>query len=222
MTGQPLLRSDIEQLNGLIADVGFKFPELWSAQFLDTLPYAPPSASADQVVAASTATASEAILEDLKHRLIALHEQTNRQTAGPAWEKLLTDLFALASLAPRGSFRVIDEQIDGSFVLDGQIYLLEAKWEATPVGEDELLIFSGKVAGKSTFTRGLFVSLNGFSTPGLNAITRGKQPNSVLMDGADLWQVLEGRVALDDLVRAKVRRLAEEGRVFVPARELLG
>ncbi len=44
--------------------------------------------------------------------------------------------------------------------------------------------------------------------------------NSVLMDGADLWQILEGRVGLDDLMRSKVRRLAEEGRVFVPAREL--
>jgi len=40
------------------------------------------------------------------------------------------------------------------------------------------------------------------------------------MDGADLWQILEGRVGLDDLMRSKVRRLAEEGRVFVPAREL--
>lgn len=221
-TGQPLLRRDIEQINELIADVGFKYPELWSAQFLDMLPYSPPSESAEQAAPASTATESAATLEDLKLRLITLHKQANRQAAGLALEKLLTDLFALADLAPRGSFRVIGEQIDGSFVLDGQIYLLEAKWEATPVGEDELLVFSGKVAGKSTFTRGLFVSLSGFSSPGLNAITRGKQPNSVLMDGADHWQVLESRVALDDLVRAKVRRLGEEGRVFVPARELLG
>ena len=125
-------------------------------------------------------------------------------------------------MAPRGSFRVTGEQIDGSLVLDAQIYLLEAKWERDPIGEGELLVFSGKVAGKSTFTRGLFISLSGYSDAGLKAITRGKQPNSVLMDGTDLWLVLDERIGLRELLRDKVRRLAEEGRVFIPARELVG
>ncbi len=134
----------------------------------------------------------------------------------------MNDLFAFAELAPRSAFRIIGEQIDGSFVLDGQTYLLEAKWHADRVGEDDLLVFYGKVTAKSAFTRGLFVSLSGFTKPGLDAFTRGKQPNSVLMDCADLWQVLEARMGLPDLLRAKVRRLAEEGSVFVPARELFG
>ena len=30
---------------------------------------------------------------------------------------------------PRGSFRLIGEQIDGSFHLEGETYLLEAKWQ---------------------------------------------------------------------------------------------
>ena len=209
-SGQPLFRSDVEQLNQLIADVGFKFPELWSQRFLESLPDSSPPRPADRFPQGTTPSEPEMTLDELKTRFIELHQQADRQAAGLALERLLTDLFALAKLAPRGSF-----------ILDGQIYLLEAKWERDPIGEDELLIFYGKVAGKSTFTRGLFISLSGFTGPGLDAITRGKQPNSVLMDGTDFWLILDSRVALIELLRDKVRHLAEEGRVFIPARELL-
>jgi hypothetical protein len=218
--GRALCRRDIEELNRLIAQIGFKFPDLWSPSFLASLPEGsgserqPPTSAADRQEGPA--------LGDLKARLIELHQSSDRQAAGLALESLLTELFAHAGLAPRGSFRVVGEQIDGSFLLDGQTYLVEAKWTAPSISEDALLVFYGKVSAKSTFTRGLFLSVNGFTRPALDAITRGKQPNSVLMDGADLWQVLEGRIALTDLLRAKVRRLAEEGSVFVPARELFG
>jgi len=219
--GQPISRKDIEQLNRLIADLGFKFPELWSERFLDTLPDAsrltPADARGEDGLVEPRPT-----LQDFKLQLLALRQQPDRQAAGLALEKLLTEVFALSNLAPRGSFRVTGEQVDGSLVLDAQIYLVEAKWERDPIGEGELLVFSGKVAGKSTFTRGLFISLSGYSDTGLKAITRGKQPNSVLMDGTDLWLVLDERIGLRELLRDKVRRLAEEGRVFIPARELVG
>jgi hypothetical protein len=221
--GRPVTRRDIEELNRVIADIGFKFPDLWSPRFLGSLPEETTLAHTDGAVPEQIkAVQTQATLEELKAWLLELHAQPDRSTAGLALERLLNVLFALANLAPRGSFRVVGEQIDGSFVLENQTYLVEAKWTAGPIREDELLIFYGKVSAKSSFTRGVFVSLNGFTAPALDAITRGKQPNSVLMDGADLWQVLEGRITLADLLAAKVRRLAEEGRVFIPARELLG
>src|SRR5579864_1897021 len=167
--GQPISRKDIEQLNRLIADLGFKFPELWSERFLDTLPDAsrltPADARGEDGLVEPRPT-----LQDFKLQLLALRQQSDRQAAGLALEKLLTEVFALSNLAPRGSFRVTGEQVDGSLVLDAQIYLVEAKWERDPIGEGELLVFSGKVAGKSTFTRGLFISLSGYSDAGLKAI----------------------------------------------------
>jgi len=216
--GNPLFRSDIDQLNRLIADVGFKFPELSSERFLQSLPEQSTVEPPTEMVGTQSDDATS--LDDLKQRLLELSGQLDRPQAGLALESLLADLFALARLAPRGSFQLVGEQIDGSCLLDDQVYLVEAKWTKDPIGQSELLVFHGKVSAKSSITRGLFVSINGFTAPGLEAITRGRQPNSVLMDGADLWQILEGRVGLDDLMRSKVRRLAEEGRVFVPAREL--
>lgn len=134
-------------------------------------------------------------------------------------EELLNNLFDLYGLNPRGPFRVTGEQIDGSFELDNEIYLVEAKWESGKLSEAPLLVFRGKVEGKSSFTRGVFLSLSGYAETAIKAITQGKQPNFFLMDGYDLSIVLEGQIQLDMLLRIKLRHLAEEGRVFVSAKD---
>ncbi|MEW8119767.1 MAG: hypothetical protein AB2792_21610 [Candidatus Thiodiazotropha sp.] len=123
-------------------------------------------------------------------------------------------------LQPSSAFRVAGEQIDGAFLLDSEVYLLEAKWTHDQTPEAELLAFRGKVGGKSSITQGLFISVNGFSLQAVPAITRGKQPVFVMMDGTDLYRVLKGREQLDELLRCKVRRLAERGEPYVPVSEL--
>ena len=66
-------------------------------------------------------------------------------------------MFAAFDLAPRGSFRIVGEQIDGSFRLHAETYLVEAKWHGPQIGFADLMAFSGKVAGKAAWARGLFV-----------------------------------------------------------------
>ncbi len=88
---------------------------------------------------------------------------------------------------------------------------VEAKWEAERLAEDKLLVFRGKIEGKSSFTRGVFVSISGFSPECLQSISKHKQPTFFLLDGYDLTTVLEGQVTLTDVLRAKRIRLAEEG-----------
>jgi restriction endonuclease Mrr len=70
---------------------------------------------------------------------------------------------------PRGAFRLTGEQIDGSFNLGDETYLLEAKWQNAPVVADELDAFQGKVERKAQWSRGLFISYSGFSKDGLEA-----------------------------------------------------
>ena len=67
-------------------------------------------------------------MEELKREFLALHESGDRQAAGLQLEKVLSRLFALHGLSHREPFRVVGEQIDGSFELDHEVYLLEAKW----------------------------------------------------------------------------------------------
>ena len=155
-------------------------------------------------------------LAQLKDEFFRLAVVSDRNKAGLALEQLLNQLFDLFQLHPRQPFRIVGEQIDGSFELDGQIYLLEAKWEKQPLPEADLLIFRGKIEGKSTFTRGVFIALNDVSLPARDAITRGKAPAFFVMNGHDLIMILSEAVSLTDFLRKRVRLLAEEGCVCAP------
>jgi hypothetical protein len=132
----------------------------------------------------------------------------------------MNKLFALHDLAPREPFRVVGEQIDGSVELEYEIYLLEAKWQQDPSPAADLYVFREKVGGKSQFTRGVFLSINGVSRDAQDAITRGKQPNFFVIDGYDIMMLLEDNMDLRTFLRRRQRLLAE-GRVCVPFGELL-
>ncbi len=225
----PVKESEILTLNGLIKDVGFKFPALWDPEFMSSLRSDGAARAAkivEQEQAAANLRASEKSkrtqeLENIKSSFYALAKETNRQNAGLEFERVLNRLFALFGLKPRLSYRITGEQIDGSFEMDNEIYLVEAKWEANPLSEAPLLVLRGKIEAKSSFTRGVFIAANGFTPDAIKAITQGKQPNFFLIDGYDLTVVLEGHLDLIHLLREKQRHLAEEGAVFFSAKELL-
>ena len=224
----PVTPEEIDELNGLILEVGFKFPDLWDSDFKTSL-RADGTARAKQHmeqalqqeklrVTQRTNRSSE--LEKLKRDFFDLHDDKNRQQAGLQLEKVLNRLFDLHSLSPREPFRVEGEQIDGSFELDHEVYLLEAKWHQNPIPESDLLVFRGKIEGKSKYTRGVFVAVNGISREAATAITQGKQPNFFIIDGYDLTMLLEDNMALPEFLRKRQRLLAEEGKVAVPFSEL--
>jgi hypothetical protein len=225
---QPIRVEEIDTLNGLIAEVGFKFAHLWDKDFRNSLLLDGGSrarAQVDKVLADERLRTTERSnrsteLEELKQRFFALHHEPDRRRAGLELERVMNRLFALHDLHPRAPFRVVGEQIDGSFELDYEIYLVEAKWTAEPRPENDLLVFRGKIEGKSAFTRGVFISVNGISGEAAHAITRGKQPIFFVMDGYDLTMLLEDNVTLTHFLRKRQRLLAEEGRVVVPFNQL--
>jgi hypothetical protein len=155
------------------------------------------------------------ILNELKSHLVALGAVPS-QNRGYAFERFLKELFFAFGLAPRQSFRLTGEQIDGSFELDSETYLVEAKWQNEPIGQDLLLVFSGKVSGKATWSRGLFISYGEFSKDGLKAFSKKGAKSIIGMTGQDLWFILEGSLTLPDAIRLKVRRVAETGDFYVP------
>lgn len=226
---QNAIRADeIKKLNGYLLNVGFKFPDLWDQEFLSSLGLDSgdrAKSRVDDVIAREQQKAAEesirsSALRQVKEDFFALHQEASPQAAGLKFEKVLNQLFELAGLAPRQAFRVVGEQIDGSFDLDHETYLVEAKWEKESVSESALLVFRGKIEGKSAFTRGLFISLNGVTDGARHAITQGKQPTFFVIDGYDLTMVLSGQIALADFLRERRRLLAEEGKVVVPFPQL--
>lgn len=133
------------------------------------------------------------------------------QERGFAFEKYLHSLFESNGLEPRGSFRVVGEQIDGSFLLFNEVYLMEAKWTSKKIDKGDLVIFNEKVSSKSGFTRGLFISFSGYSDEALATFSSGRTVNIVLMTVQELAIALTRQLNLIDVRKRKVRALAEEG-----------
>lgn len=213
----PITREDIEQLNELVRKLGFKIPELWNPDFLRSLPSTKPQ---DGKEAATRAQTLKDTLPLLLNELLNL-EKLAPQERGYAFEKFLTTLFNVFGLHARSPFRLVGEQIDGSIDFDGNTYLIEAKWQNAQIGNTELLALHGKVGGKATWSRGIFISYSGFTEGGLEAFLRGRPTNLVCVTGQDLYFVLEGGISFDQMIRLKARKAAEEGRAFVSVQELM-
>jgi hypothetical protein len=207
--GKPLTRAEVDRLNALLPGLSF-------GTFLNSLAG---SSEAPRAPTQSVVELSPEQAQALAGRLIEV-SKLEPQRRGFAFEGFLNDMFAAHGLAPRGSFRLTGEQIDGSFRLHAETYLVEAKWCGPQIGFGDLMAFSGKVAGKAAWARGLFVSNSGFTTDGLEAFTRGRQTNLICVDGLDLYEVLSRRTSLVEVLEEKARRAAETNRAFVPVREL--
>jgi hypothetical protein len=142
------------------------------------------------------------------------------QPRGFALDELLRDLFDAFDLDPKASFKVTGEQIDGGFTLDNEHFLIEAKWESKPADRASLDVFAAKVRRRSDNTLGLFVAISGFH-PNAVAAHSGERSTLVLMDGSDVYAVLDKRIDLRELLRRKRRCAAMQGRIMITATEIL-
>ena len=90
-----------------------------------------------------------AVTSALADRLVEV-STLNPQARGYAFEEFLKAVFDAYGMAARASFRLRGEQIDGSFVLAEQTYLLEARWRNAKVDVETLRAFNGKVEEKAS------------------------------------------------------------------------
>lgn len=150
----------------------------------------------------------------------ALMKLSNKppQERGYLFETFLQKLFTAFDLEPQRPFRLTGEQIDGSFLLDGDTYLVEAKWHNERTGAKDLRDFHGKFDERAPWGRGLFVSYSGFTDEGLTAFGRGKKV--ICMDGLDLSDALRREIPLPDVLKRKARRAVEYGLVHARVSDL--
>lgn len=135
------------------------------------------------------------------------------QPRGYAFEKWLGELFGTFNLAPRGSFRNVGEQIDGSFRLDSSYYLMEAKWHNQKTAASDLHAFQGKLKSKAEWTRGVFISWMGFTEDGLSAFGKGNKV--ICVSGEDIYHCLKNNIPFPVLLEAKIRHASETGECFI-------
>jgi hypothetical protein len=158
-------------------------------------------------------------LAELQSRYMEIIQMPPQQR-GLAFEGLLRELFDAFDLDPKASFRVTGEQIDGGFTIDNTHFVLEAKWEKSPADRAALDEFHAKVERRADITQGLFVAIEGFEPSAVELHSR-RGSHILLMDGGDLYTVLDGRIDLRDLLRRKLRHAAMTGEILYTAGQIL-
>lgn len=146
-------------------------------------------------------------------------KEINSQRRGYLFEEFLRKLFINAGLEVTEPFKIVGEQIDGSFKYDGEHYIFEAKWHDSWSASNSLYQFAAKVEGKM-HGRGVFISINGFSPGSVQALTTGKALQTILVDGGDLVPITEGMYTLKEMLDNKIKAAQTMGRIYVDATNL--
>jgi len=154
-------------------------------------------------------------LADLKNRPLALGRANDARRRGYEFEVFLAHLFKTFDMEPRLGYVTTLEQNDGSLTFDTDDYIVEATWISDTVSREAADAFAAKSRRKLKNALGLLVAVNGFSEPALRPYE--DQTPFLTMDGGDLFLVLDGRIRLDELLKAKKRHANETGSYHLPA-----
>lgn len=162
--------------------------------------------------------AEERASERAKYRdaFLQLSLQDNPQARGYMLEKFLNEFLTFEGLNPRGSFKLIGEQIDGSFAWAERTYLVEAKWVSKPVGGAGFSNLMYKIEGKTADTRGLFISVNGYSSEAIEGLRKKGELRFVCIDGAHLMRCVEQGGSFVRLLEIIWRHASETGEAYFP------
>jgi hypothetical protein len=158
--------------------------------------------------------------DSLRERFHGLMQEGNAQSRGYLFETFLNDLFEFEALDPRRSFKLENEQIDGSFVWRGRANLVEAKWTKDKTAGQQLGYFAHQLEGKSADTRGLFVSVNGYTSEAIAALNTKGALKFVCIDGAHLMRALSTDDGLPAILERIWRHADETGEAYLLAAQL--
>ena len=133
---------------------------------------------------------------------------------GYVFQSFLVELCRIEGLSVTEPFKIKGEQIDGAIKFEGENYIVEAKWQDTLTASNSLYHFAHKVEGKM-YGRGIFISVNGYSSDSVSALLKGKAMRTILFDGGDLALVVEGLWSFTNIIDRKVKAAQTMGYIYV-------
>lgn len=138
----------------------------------------------------------------------------DKRQRGRDFERLIYNLLDNEGLQPSTGFRPEGEEIDGSFILGHSVFLIEAKWHKSEMPASSIYQFKGKVDGKLVGTIGIYISISGFSSEAVDALTFGKSINIILFDNEDFTTCVNEEEGFTKVLLKKLRVATEKGTVF--------
>lgn len=151
--------------------------------------------------------------DSFNESLLTLDKITSHQVRGYAFEKYLNGLFNTFGLDPHASYRTEYDQIDGSFVLDRNTILVEAKYKSKPIPKDDLILFSNKIELKSHFSRGLFITYSLVDDKAIDYFT-DRSSRFVVFTVEELFIMCQNKISLNYVLQNKFRVLDERGLIY--------
>ena len=151
--------------------------------------------------------------QTLANDLFKLDAIKEAQRRGYEFEKYLNRLFGVFGLDPHASYRTDTDQIDGIFILNGNTVLLEAKYRIASLSKNDLILFENKVARKSSFARGLFVSLSDFDENVVNYF-KDRSSRIIAVSVPEIYMMCSDEKDLREVLTRKFRYLDEYGVIY--------
>jgi len=140
------------------------------------------------------------------------------QDRGRAFEGILHKLLSADGMEPEINIRPKGEEIDGSFVINDRVFLLEAKWHKKSIIASQVYSFRGKIDGKLSGTVGVFFSMSDYSSNAINAVSKGKELKIIFFTSDDVFLIEEKKISIRAAMLAKLRFASEYGHPFYSLR----
>lgn len=112
--------------------------------------------------------------------------------------------------------RTPGQQIDGAIKFQGRHLVIEARWRKDKADFGDIQKLSGKAKARIVGTLGLFLSMEGFTSDGVDLWLRsGNQRDCILLQGAEFVKVVNGYVSWADALQQMIDQAAIRGDVLV-------
>src|SRR5258708_15789784 len=148
-------------------------------------------------------------------------EQMTPQRRGQRFNELIAELLDYWGLeCIEAHVRSVGE-IDVAFACDGTRFLLEAKWEKEPASFDPIAKLSRRITQRFVGTRGVFLSMSGYTCEAQADMLRGQQPDMLLLDRTHFEAMLSGLLSPPDLFTKLIDRASYRGELFVALKDLI-
>lgn len=149
-----------------------------------------------------------------KSQFFSLFGEKDVYKRGKALERALNSLFAVEGILIREAFSIkgkcgegVIEQIDGLIEIDGQLYLVEAKWWNTTLGPAEVSPHVVRVYGRGGVAYGLFISYTDLTAAARricrDAMLQGRV--IVMVKLQEIVELLESDGDIKNWIKQKVR-----------------
>jgi hypothetical protein len=135
------------------------------------------------------------------------------QQRGYALEKLFPQLMKASRIPVEKPFKAGGEQIDGAIKYDGRYYLVELRWRNKKAAPTDIGAFYFKAEGKFE-ERGIFISMNGYTSTVEGTVPKGRAVKILLFDGNHIANVIAGLYTFQELLEHAISRASTRGEIY--------